>query len=336
MDEADNILCIQKSEAHHPRQRAKKNTIPRREPSIVIPERQIVYITPDKTTCAECACFPKEDPYVKLKKLNPCQKSPITLYELAAKVVDALRFPAAFSWSVEEVAEWIENIVGLPQYRECILDNHVNGMRLLMLEDPSHLPAINVHDFKHIQRITKSVRREFGMEFIRFCRSIGLPPQKPLTHCTWFKSRTGPNWGIRQNWTRCDVLRWMKILNPAPVHRDHWDLVWYRKPDYPKVKFARVKAPPSQLHIPHYAPPEEDICREYQAPRKFKLCKTDEVQLIWLEHRPGSDIRSEVPETKTKTTVPKETKLMPKKLKLEGLKGKDLLLARRRMPKPKF
>ncbi|RVE40899.1 hypothetical protein evm_014451 [Chilo suppressalis] len=124
MDEADNILCIQKSEAHHPRQRAKKNTIPRREPSIVIPERQIVYITPDKTTCAECACFPKEDPYVKLKKLNPCQKSPITLYELAAKVVDALRFPAAFSWSVEEVAEWIENIVAYEQTAHLMVSDH--------------------------------------------------------------------------------------------------------------------------------------------------------------------------------------------------------------------
>ncbi|KPJ21691.1 hypothetical protein RR48_00041 [Papilio machaon] len=87
--------------------------IPRRQASIVIPERVPVYITPDNTTCIECGCFPK-DTYVKNKKLLPCLKSPLTLYELSAKVVDNLPLPDAFTWSVEDVADWISDILLAP------------------------------------------------------------------------------------------------------------------------------------------------------------------------------------------------------------------------------
>ncbi|KPJ00379.1 Sterile alpha motif domain-containing protein 15 [Papilio xuthus] len=209
----------------------RKIIIPHRQPSIVIPERVPIYVTPDKTTCVECGCFPK-DPYVKNKKLLPCLKSPLTLYELSAKVVDDLHFPDAFTWTAVNVADWISDI-GLPQYRECILVNDINGLRLLMLEDPSKLPLMNIRDFEHIKIITSKVRQLYSTEFIRFARSIGLPPRKPLTHCTWFKSRTGPSWGIRKNWTR------------------------YQKPDFPKVKFGRVHIPRRITYIPHYIPKSE-------------------------------------------------------------------------------
>ncbi|XP_068627101.1 uncharacterized protein [Battus philenor] len=309
----------------------KKVVIPRRKPSIVIPERVPVYITADKTTCAECGCFPKEDPYVKNKKLKKCQQSPLTLYELSAAVVDMLPLPRAFTWSEAQVADWIAEEVHLPQYFDCILVNQINGLRLLMLEDPSKLPMVNIHDFQHIKMITSKVRQLFGTEFIRFSRSVGLPPRKPLTHCTWFKSRTGPSWGIRRNWTRCDILRWMKIIMPEPLHLDHWDLVWYHKPDFPKVLFARpYVVPRPRTYIPQYVPHKS---KEYLTPRKFRLLTglTEEQQMIWMEELKPKEIKKKVI-----ITEPEKPRPVQKKLSLTGLSGKELLLARRRMAKPKF
>ncbi|CAH2083374.1 unnamed protein product [Euphydryas editha] len=311
----------------------KKIIIPRRIPSEVPPKRIPVYPTPDKTTCLECPCFPKEDPYIRNKKLNPCQKTPLTLYELAAKVVDRLKLPKAFDWSESDVAKWLTDDVGLGQYTECILNNHINGRRLLLLEDPSNLAQINIKDFSHIQKITSKIRELFSMELIRFARSIGLPPRKPLTHCTIFKSRTGPSWGVRRNWNRCDILRWMKILMPEPEHMDHWDLVWYQKPDFPKIKFGRVKKSGiTYNYIPHYNP-QPDVCREYLIPRKFKIQKgiSDSQQYIWMEKLPEP-----VREEKKKIVTPRKSRLIPDRISLTGLTGKDLILARRKMARPKF
>ncbi|XP_013163395.1 PREDICTED: uncharacterized protein LOC106114664 [Papilio xuthus] len=310
----------------------RKIIIPRRQPSIVIPERVPIYVTPDKTTCIECGCFPN-DPYVKNKKLLPCLKSPLTLYELSAKVVDDLHFPDAFTWTAENVADWISDI-GLPQYRECILVNDINGLRLLMLEDPSKLPLMNIRDFEHIKIITSKVRQLYSTEFIRFARSIGLPPRKPLTHCTWFKSRTGPSWGIRKNWTRCDILRWMKIIMPEPIYLDHWDLVWYQKPDFPKVKFGRVHIPRRITYIPHYIPKSEKTT-ERLVKRKFRLLTglSESQQKIWVE-----DTTPKVKKTKKVQikTFQVSDSLLPKKINLAGLTGRNLILARRKLPKTKF
>ncbi|KAI8431475.1 hypothetical protein MSG28_015991 [Choristoneura fumiferana] len=363
----------------------------------------IIFITPDKTTCAECTCFPKEDPYVKNKKLNPCLQSPLTLYEYAAAVVDRLKYPDAYKWAEAQVAQWVGDVVGLPEYKsdvvsvvyptfdscnddenagscvpvsvssgsrasraaarsarvaaaaesrcsedESIIDNKINGRRLLMLEDPSHLPAIGIKNFEHIQKITSKVRQLFATDFVKFSRSIGLPPRKPLTHCTWFKSRTGPNWGIHVNWSRCDVLRWMKILMPEPSNMNHWDLVWYHKPEFPKVKFARVKKREEKQRVPIYKAPKEEICREClvtiilfgePVPRKFKFekCIPDDQQFIWIERpRPPSPVKEKKAAKKKVRVKPRETRVFPKPVTAEGLAGKQLLLARRKMPKPKF
>ncbi|XP_072946972.1 uncharacterized protein [Epargyreus clarus] len=341
MDEEEEELVMKKkkSEAPPPRRKPKKMVIPRRKPSVVIPPKLPVYITADKTVCEECTCFPKTEPYVYPKKLNPCQKSPETLYHLAAAVVDSLVFPPAFTWTEDDVVMWFTDFLGLPEYTECINDNHINGMRLLMLEDPSKLAEINIRNFDHIQFITSCVRALYGTDFLRFARSVGLPPRKPLTHCTWFKSRSGPSWGIRQNWTRCDILRWMKMINPEPPNLDHWDLVWYQRPEFPTTKFARIgKAVTGP--IPHYKP-QKEICTEYLVPRKFRFQTgiSESQQLIWME-RPRVPERKEkkkVKKVKKKViVVPKETRLFPKKISLTGLNGKDLVLARRKMPKPKF
>ncbi|CAF4913490.1 unnamed protein product [Pieris macdunnoughi] len=322
---------------HH--KKPKKIKIPRRVPSVVIPPRVPIYVTPDKTTCTECGCFPKQEPYAKKKRLLPCLKSPPRLYELTAAVVDKIPLPSAFGWSVDVVGEWIE-FMGYPEYKECFMKNQIDGKRLLMFEDPSRLPEINIRRFDHIQIITKAIRKLFSADFIRFIRSIGLPLRKPLTHCTWFKSRTGPSWGIRVNWSRCDMLRWMKIIMPEPVYMDHWDLVWYQKPDFPKVLIARIKMDRPKVHIPIYKP-QVEYCLEYVVPRKFRFDTTipEDEQFIWMERRelPKKKEKKEKKKKKEKKlTIPKETRLYPAKINLTGLNGKDLILARRKMSKPKF
>ncbi|CAB3258189.1 unnamed protein product [Arctia plantaginis] len=315
-----------------------KVRFPKRKPSVVIIEKQKVYITADKTTCAECSCFPKDSPYMKPPKLRRCQVSPLTLYELAADVVDSLPLPEALQWSEDDVAKWMEEVVGLPQYKDSLIDNHINGFRLIWLENTWILQMINIRIHDHVKAIISQVRKLYSLDFIKFSRSIGLPPRKPLTHCTWFKSRTGPSWGIRQNWKRSDILRWMKIIGPAPVHRDHWDLVWYQKPDFPKTLFGRIPPAHEREKLPQYPPPVEPTT-EYQVPRKFPITPTDEVHLIWMEHRPDSPDVAELFKDSEKdgsAIGPVRKTLMPKKIRLKGLTGKDLLLARRLMPKTKF
>ncbi|KAG7306747.1 hypothetical protein JYU34_008178 [Plutella xylostella] len=322
----------------------KDLVFPRRKPSVVPAPRKMIIITPDEYTCVDCSCWPKDEPYRMPKRLRPCQRSPRTLLELAAAVVDGLPFPDAFHWTVEDVARWMREDVGLPRYQECITVNKIDGRRLIRLEDPSVLPDMNIHDFEHMKMITAKVRALFGLDYIRFSRSIGLPPRKPLTHATWFKSRTGPWDGVRQTWTRSDVFRWMKIIVEKPEELDHWDLVWYVKPDFPKVLFGRYKAAKRESDIPHYKP-TVDICREYLAPRKFRLNPEPPAQTIWLEHRSESmpfinvfqkALDDEKAKEKKKREPIKHSHLYPKKIQLKGLTGRALILARRQLPRRKF
>ncbi|XP_022831945.1 uncharacterized protein LOC111360282 [Spodoptera litura] len=151
---------------------------------------------------------------------------------------------------------------------------------------------------------------------------------------------------MTSNISKSDILRWMKIIGPKPIYLDHWDLVWYQKPDWPKSLLARIperdKDPLN--HIPIYDPPVEH-CYEYQTPRKFRIQANipEEAQLIWMEHRPGSASRIEpkktegqVEKAKVKKSKKRDTRLLPKKVVLDGLSGKELILARRKMPKKKF
>ncbi|XP_050360287.1 uncharacterized protein LOC126780069 [Nymphalis io] len=317
-----------------PSQSEKKINIPRRNPSEIIPIKKPVFITADKTTCAQCPCFPKEDRYIKNKKIKPCQQSPLTLYELAAKVVDGLTLTDVFDWSVSDVARWLTYDVGLHQYTECILNNHINGRRLILLEDPSNLAKINIRNFEHIKTIASKIRQLFHMEMIKFSRNMNLPERKPLTLCTLFKSRTGPSWGIRWTWNRCDILRWMKIIMPEPEYMDHWDRVWHQKPDFPKIKFCRIerlRSTPSK-YIPQYVA-QPDVCREIIVPRKFiiQIDIPEAKQYIWMENIPEP-----AKEVKPYIKRPPETRFAIKKISLTGLAGKELVLARRKMAKPKF
>ncbi|XP_037302468.1 uncharacterized protein LOC119192805 [Manduca sexta] len=131
----------------------------------------------------------------------------------------------------------------------------------------------------------------------------------------------------------------MKIIKPVPPNLDHWDLVWYQRPDFPKTLFARIPYDSNAFDLPTYEPSMQ-ICQEYTVPRKFRFQTgiSESAQVIWMEHRPGSPETTEKakPKKLKMLCVPKDTRLMPKKIDITGLSGKDLLLARRKMAKPKF
>lgn len=75
----------------------------------------------------------------------------------------------------------------------------------------------------------------------------------------------------------------------------------------------------------------------FQVPRKFRILQNipDHAQYIWIEKI--EEPKEEIEEKKEKKKiVPKETRLLPKKISLTGLRGKQFILARRKMCKPKF
>ncbi|KOB75855.1 Uncharacterized protein OBRU01_06588 [Operophtera brumata] len=164
------IIVVVREHEEPPRRRAKKIVFPRRAPSVVIPERVLVYPSPDKITCATCPCFPKEEPYkdkAHNRKLRQCQQSPPTLYELAGRVVDALTFPPAFHWSEEEVANWSEEI-GLPQYRSPPILYELAGRVVDALSFP---PAFHLTEEE-----VANWSEEIGLPQYRVCSNANSPP----------------------------------------------------------------------------------------------------------------------------------------------------------------
>jgi len=68
------------------------------------------------------------------------------------------------SWTSEEVASWISNIVGLPQYRECFIENDVSGkvlktLTLRILKDELGVKSYG-HRVKIVQSYAKIIKRK--------------------------------------------------------------------------------------------------------------------------------------------------------------------------------
>lgn len=71
-----------------------------------------------------------------------------------------------------------------------------------------------------------------------------------------------------------------------------------------------------------------------QIPRKFKIQQSipHDAQYIWIENIEEPQEKKE----KKKKIVPKKSRLVPQKISLTGLRGKEFILAKRKMCKPKF
>lgn len=86
--------------------------------------------------------------------------------------------PACLYWSVDQVADWIEEL-GFPNYKECFKQNVIDGRKLILIE-ASAFPNIGITDFEHIKMIAKSIRDLLEIEEPDWTRSISLPPRSTL------------------------------------------------------------------------------------------------------------------------------------------------------------
>lgn len=59
----------------------------------------------------------------------PCEK----LTTLCGYVVDELKLPMQFTWTTDEVLEWIRDL-GFPEYMNTFKVNLINGRNLLLID----------------------------------------------------------------------------------------------------------------------------------------------------------------------------------------------------------
>jgi hypothetical protein len=55
--------------------------------------------------------------------------------------------------TVEEVAEWVDEVVGLPQYRHYFYDGRIDGNMLLQLQEQDILQSLHVTHIPHVRKI---------------------------------------------------------------------------------------------------------------------------------------------------------------------------------------
>ncbi|KAK7101339.1 sterile alpha motif domain-containing protein 15-like [Littorina saxatilis] len=110
----------------------------------------------------------------------------------ASTIVEDLkdeRIPNAMYWTVDQVAEWIEEL-GFPHYKSCFTTNMIDGRKLIRIE-ASAFPRVGITDFEHIKIIAKSIRDLLTVEEPDWTRSISVPPRSNLGMYLELKSARG-------------------------------------------------------------------------------------------------------------------------------------------------
>lgn len=68
--------------------------------------------------------------------------------------------PECLYWSCDQVCEYFEHRLNMPEYKQTLQTNRIDGRRLIYL-DSSHLPKLGIQDFKHI---TVNKKCKFSMK----------------------------------------------------------------------------------------------------------------------------------------------------------------------------
>ncbi len=87
--------------------------------------------------------------------------------------------PECMYWSVEQVCEFFEHRLKLPEYKQTLQSNKIDGRRLVYL-DASHLPSIGIQDFKHILLVTDHVRKLLKIKKPYWNTSVSDMPRQTL------------------------------------------------------------------------------------------------------------------------------------------------------------
>ena len=108
-----------------------------------------------------------------------------------SKIFDSDGVPVfVLKWTVEDVGDWVSNVLDFPQYEQCFKSNCVNGRKLIHI-NASNLPKIGITDFAHVQKIAAAVRAQLNISEERWDRSIALPPKDTNEHFLERKSFYG-------------------------------------------------------------------------------------------------------------------------------------------------
>lgn len=161
------------------------------------------------------------------------------LATLCGYSVDELELPNQFTWSKNDVLEWIKSL-GFPQYQNTFQANYING-RTLLLVDASALVKMNIKDFDHIKTITGDIRKMYKIELGKFGRSISLPPQQPETHYKFYKIPTGP---VHELCLRTELFKKMKLMGETKIKLNHFEKLheWLKHiPDFQSIRIGDIK-----------------------------------------------------------------------------------------------
>ncbi|XP_043505700.1 sterile alpha motif domain-containing protein 15-like [Polistes fuscatus] len=169
------------------------------------------------------------------EKYRPWLPIPLSLFNLTGNIVDNFPLPYCWYWDTNDVINWLQKTICLPQYTECFTKNFINGRRLLLI-DASKCIKIGIQNFGHIKLITNGIRKLYNIEQERFNRSISLPPRYSWTHYLLYKIPTGP---IREKTKSTELFQKMGILHFKTGCRiDHWRMMLCKWPDFPNYLFG--------------------------------------------------------------------------------------------------
>ncbi|KAG8286977.1 ribosomal large subunit assembly [Homalodisca vitripennis] len=112
------------------------------------------------------------------------RKNPKSLVELAADVLDRQPLPDCMYWGIEEVINWLQSTVKLPQYKACFKRNFVTG-RLLILLGPNHLVKMKIQKLEHLHSPHRAILHS---EYWRMTKMMNA---KEEPACRWLTIATG-------------------------------------------------------------------------------------------------------------------------------------------------
>lgn len=135
------------------------------------------------------------------------RESPRCLETLAKSVVDQLPLPSLFSWSINDVSLWIENL-GFPEYTNVFEQNFIDGRKLIRI-DSSCLVHMKIQNFDHIKKITAGIRTLYNIEPAKLPQNLSRLPMQPETMFKIHKSFTGRKY---DEMTRSEFFKLLKCV----------------------------------------------------------------------------------------------------------------------------
>lgn len=174
--------------------------------------------------------------YLKIPEIR-IRESPRRLVSLTKSAVDRLPLPSAFSWSTDDVSDWIEEL-GFPEYKILFEQNFIDGRKLIRI-DSSSLVRMKIQNFDHIKKITAGIRTLYGIELAKSPQNPSRLPFEPETMFKIHKSFTGRQY---DEITRCEFFKRLHILTDADdkIEPNHFERLHQKLKFIPSHQSSRI------------------------------------------------------------------------------------------------